>query len=62
MTPKECRDRAEHCRQAKATIEDDFTRRYLAALEQSYRVLANTQEAVRQALKDWSDHNDQTKQ
>jgi len=43
MTPEECRDRAEHCREAKERATDDFTRRYLAAMEHSYRVLAESE-------------------
>lgn len=43
MTPEDCRNRAEHCRNAKERATDDFTRRYLAAMEHSYRVLAESE-------------------
>jgi len=46
MTPEEYRERAEHCRQVKAAAKDDFVRRYLAVVEQSYRVLADSEEAL----------------
>ncbi|GIQ73176.1 hypothetical protein [Bradyrhizobium sp. RD5-C2] len=51
MTPGDCRDRADHYRQAKAMAKDHFTRRYLAAMEHSYRVLAESEEAFGKAPK-----------
>jgi hypothetical protein len=45
MTPEEYRERSEHYGRAKVTASDNFTRRFLAAMEQSYRVLADSEEA-----------------
>lgn len=51
MTAEDYRERAEHYRQAKEMAEDHFTRRYLAAMEHSYRVLAESEEAFEKSPK-----------
>ena len=51
MTPEEYRERSEHYGRAKVTASDNFTRRFLAAMEQSYRVLADSEEAVEKLQK-----------
>ena len=61
MTPEEYRERAEHYRQAQATAKDSFARQHLAAMEQSYRTLADSEEALRKSrtVKDSLDQESQ---
>lgn len=51
MTPEEYRERSEHYGRAKVTATDSFTRRFLAAMEQSYRVLADSEKALEKSQK-----------
>lgn len=52
---------AKHCRRARASTQDEFTRYYLERMEHSDRVLASSKavvdrsERTQQALEEWRD-------
>lgn len=51
MSLKEYLAEAERCRQAKVTATDPFTRNHLEAIERSFRILAESETALRRVGK-----------
>jgi len=49
MNPNEYKARAEHYRRAKEQAKDGFTRSNLEAMERSYLILAESEEALRKS-------------